>query len=236
MRKSLLGVLCAAAMLVAVSAEPAAAQNFNRHTVLTFSTPVELPGVTLPAGTYVFRLSDSTSDRHVVHVLDADGEKHIATLFAMPARRSVISEENVVTFRETAANEPLPIRYWYFPTDHFGQEFAYPKERALALAAATGESVLSVEGETITRVEPTPAPVVEVEPVQPVQPAQPAPVQPAPVQPAPVETAPVVEMETAGTSGRLPDTASPLPLVGLVGLLSLGGAMVVRAFRRRHAA
>lgn len=216
--KSILGVVCAAAMLMAVTAEPATAQNFNRHTVVTFSAPVELPGMTLPAGTYTFRLSDSTSDRHVVHVLDANGEKHIATLFAMPATRSEISEENVITFRETAANEPLPIRYWYFPNDRFGQEFAYPADRALAIAQATGETVLSVEGDQITRVEP--APVVEV----------------APVQPAPVQTAPVTEPAPLPVqTTELPDTASPLPIVGLVGLLSLGGALVVRAFRRSAA-
>ena len=226
--KSILGVICSAAMLMAVTAEPAAAQNFNRHTVITFSAPVELPGMTLPAGTYTFRLSDSTSDRHVVHVLDADGAKHIATLFAMPATRSTVSEETVITFRETAANEPLPIRYWYFPNDRFGQEFAYPAERAAVIAQATGESVLSVEGEQITRIEPTP--VVAVEPVQP-EPVQPAPVETAPVAepaPLPVQT----ETEAVGTSGRLPDTASPLPLVGLVGLMSLGGALLIRAFRR----
>ena len=227
MRKSLLGVICSAAMLIAATAEPAAAQKFNRHTVITFNTPVELPGVTLPAGTYTFRLSDSTSDRHVVHVLDANAEKHIATLFAMPTRRSEISEETVVTFRETAANEPLPIRYWYFPTDHFGQEFAYPAERAQAIAQATGESVLSVEGETITRIEPVPVVEVAPVPVQPVQPVQPV-TTPAPM---PVQT----EMEPVGTTGRLPNTASPLPLVGLVGLLSLGGALAVRAFRRSAA-
>lgn len=213
--KSILGVLCSAAMLMAVTAEPAAAQNFNRHTVVTFSTPVELPGMTLPAGTYTFRLSDSTSDRNVVHVLDANGEKHLATLMAMPASRSEISDENVITFRETAANQPQPIRYWYFPNDRFGQEFAYPAERALAIAQATGESVLSVEGEQITRVEP--APVVEAAPVQPVQPVY----EPAPL---PVQT-----------TERLPDTASPLPLVGLIGLLSLGGALAIRTFRRSAA-
>lgn len=221
--KSILGVLCSSAMLVAAAAAPASAQNFNRHTVVTFNTPVELPGMTLPAGTYTFRLSDSTSDRNVVHVLDANAEKHIATLFAMPASRSEISDENVITFRETAANQPLPLRYWYFPNDRFGQEFAYPAERALAIAQATGESVLSVEGEQITRVEPTPAPVVEPEPVQPVE--------PAPVQTAPVTEPAPMPMETE----RLPDTASPLPLIGLVGLMSLGGALVIRAFRRSAA-
>ena len=225
MRKSLLGAICSAAMLLATTAEPVAAQNFNRHTTITFSAPVELPGITLPAGTYTFRLSDSTSDRHVVHVLDANGEKHLATLFAMPATRSAVSEETVVTFRETAANQPLPIRYWYFPNDRFGQEFAYPTERALAIAAATGESVLSVEGEAITRVEPTPAPV-----------AEPAPVQPAPVEPAPTAVIePQQEMEAAVATETLPDTASPLPLIGLIGLMSLGGAVVIRAFRRSAA-
>lgn len=224
--KSILGAICSAAMLMAATAEPVAAQNFNRHTVVTFNAPVELPGMTLPAGTYTFRLSDSTSDRHVVHVLDAKAEKHIATLFAMPATRSAISDETVVTFRETVANRPLPIRYWYFPNDRFGQEFAYPADRAIAIAQATGESVLSVEGEQITRVEP--APVVEAAPVEPAQPV--APVQPVePAQPV-TEPAPLpVQAE------RLPDTASPLPLVGLVGLMSLGGALVIRAFRRSAA-
>lgn len=215
--KSILGLTCAAAMLMAVTAQPAAAQNFNRHTVVTFNSPVELPGMTLPAGTYTFRLSDSTSDRHIVHVLDADGEKHIATVMAMPATRSAVSEETVVTFRETTANQPLPIRFWYYPNDTFGQEFAYPRERALAIAQATGESVLAVEGEEITRVEPAP---VAVEPA-------PAPVQPTIVEPEPVEP--------VGTSGRLPETAGELPLVGLIGLLALGGALAMRAIRRSAA-
>lgn len=34
-----------------------------------------------------------------------------------------------------------------------------------------------------------------------------------------------------GTSGDLPGTASPLPLAGLLGLLSLGGALAIRARR-----
>ncbi|HEX6323498.1 MAG TPA: hypothetical protein VFZ36_07220 [Vicinamibacterales bacterium] len=233
--KSILGVTCAAALLMAVTAQPAAAQNFNRHTVVTFSSPVELPGITLPAGTYTFRLSDSTSDRHIVHVLDADGEKHIATVMAKPATRSAVSEETVVTFRETAANQPLPIRYWYYPNDTFGQEFAYPRERALAIAQATGESVLAVEGEEITRVEATvaePAPVTVPTPTPTPTPTP----MPTPVQP--VEPAPVVEpepVEPVGTSGRLPETAGELPLVGLIGLLALGGALAMRAIRRSAA-
>lgn len=209
--KATLGVLCATAMLTAVTAVPAAAQTFDRVTKLTFTAPVELPGMTLPAGTYTFRLVDSESDRHVVHVLDANETNHITTLHAMPTSRSEASEVTVVTFRETAADAPLPIRFWYYPNDRMGQEFAYPKDRALAIANATGESVLAMDGDQITHVEPTPAPVETVQPVyvEPVQPVQPV----------------------VATTGELPDTASELPLVGLIGLLALGGALVIRTSR-----
>lgn len=217
--KATLGVLCATAMLTALTAVPATGQTFDRVTKITFSTPVELPGMTLPAGTYTFRLVDSESDRHVVQVLDANDEKHITTLHAMPTRRSETSDETVVTFRETVAGQPLPVRFWYYPNDQYGQEFAYPKDRALAIAAATGESVLAIEDEQITRVEPAPVatPEAEVEAAAPV-------VEPEPVEPV----APVEPMEPA----ELPDTASPLPLVGLIGLVSLGSAFALRAYRR----
>jgi hypothetical protein len=38
---------------------------------------------------------------------------------------------------------------------------------------------------------------------------------------------------TAGTEDQLPRTASPLPIAGILGLLSLGGAFGLRALRRR---
>lgn len=237
--KSILGVLCSMVLLTAVTAEPAAAQTYERVTRLTFSAPVELPGMILPAGTYTFRLVDSDSTRHVVNVFDADDEKHIHTVFAMPARRVDISDETVVTFRETALAAPLPIRYWYYPADHMGQEFAYDKDRALEIAAATGESVLAIEDDEITRVEASPTVTTTPPPVV-VEPA-PVVVEPAPVVVEPVEIEPVrpvvvepvhPEMRPVATTGELPDTASPLPLVGLVGLIALGGALVTRAYRR----
>ena len=104
--KWVLGAICSTALLVGASAQPAAAQNYERVTKLTFSAPVELPGKTLPAGTYTFRLVDSDSDRHVVNVFDANDEKHIHTVHAMTARRSDPSEVTVVTFRETAIDAP----------------------------------------------------------------------------------------------------------------------------------
>jgi hypothetical protein len=209
----------------------AAAQTWNRTTSLTFSTAVELPGITLPAGTYTFRLGDSMSDRHIVQVLDKDGMKLHTTILAIPARRNIVTDETVVTFHELPAEMTPAVRFWYYPGDQSGQEFAYPKAQAVRIAAASRAAVLSVDGDAIARVEPEATAAVAV----PAQPETPQVETPTP-QPAPqIDTQARAETQVAGTSGRqrLPATASSLPLAGLIGLLSLGGAIVTRAIRAR---
>jgi hypothetical protein len=218
--KTLRSVVCVTMLLTAAAAS--AQSNLNRTTYLTFSTPVELPGVTLPAGTYTFRLSDSTSDRHVVQVLDKDGAKLHTRILAVPAKRLHVDEETVVTFHELPAEATPAVRYWYYPGDEIGQEFAYPKDQALRLAAASGEPVLAVDAEDASMT----AQMTRVEPDAADQPPADTTAQP--------DTHPRDDgTRAAGTSRteRLPQTASNLPLVGLLGLLSLGGAIAVRATR-----
>ena len=81
-------VFCLALMGVVYS--PAAkADGWNRKTVMTFSAPVEIPGVhlkgwgVLPAGTYVFKLLDSQVDRHIVQIFNKDETVVYATILAM---------------------------------------------------------------------------------------------------------------------------------------------------------
>ncbi len=70
-------VLCAAVIATAFSPS-AKADDWNQKTVVTFSQPVETPGVhikgwaVLPAGTYVFKLLGSPSDRHIVQIFNQD--------------------------------------------------------------------------------------------------------------------------------------------------------------------
>ena len=65
----------------------------NQKTVITFSGPVEIPGVhltgwaVLPAGTYVFKILDSQSDRHIVQIFNKDETKVYATILAIPNYR-----------------------------------------------------------------------------------------------------------------------------------------------------
>jgi hypothetical protein len=218
----------------------AAADQWNKKTVITFDQPVETPGVhiqgwaVLPAGTYVFRLLESPSDRHIVQIFNQDETVIYATVLAIPNYRLRATGKTVITFRERPAGEPQSLRAWFYPGDNFGQEFVYPKEKALALARETNTPVLAAEiaPEVTAPIVSAPAepvvvaliqaPVVAVKPTGEV------------VQIAEVVTLPPAEVQVAEVAvpeATLPKTASQFPLIGLAGLLALGLALALRFVR-----
>src|SRR5689334_25382547 len=113
----LLGLACGVAVFVCLTAAPALAQPLDKRTLFTFSGPVTLPGVTLPAGQYLFRLADPNSSAKVVQVLNADGTKHFGLFFALPAERLEPASSPEVRFMETASGTPLAIKTWWYPGD-----------------------------------------------------------------------------------------------------------------------
>jgi len=235
------------------------AQDFNtqERTFLTFSAPVELPGVTLQPGTYVFKLADTPS-RNVVQVMNKDETDIIGQWLFVPAERRDVTGETVITFKETKEGTTPAVQYWYYPAEKIGKEFIYPKDQALKIAARTGATVKTEEGDVSAD-----AAVVNGSGVPAEQPAAEATVavaEPAPakveVQAQTTESGVTPRTETAvGTSGsgdqsatdrgvrqesttaynnsELPRTASPLPLSGLLGLFSLASAAGLRRFRRQ---
>jgi len=138
---------CAVALLALFTA-PANAQPLDKRVIFTFSGPVVLPGVTLPAGTYLFRIA--TENRNIIQVLNGDGTKIYGTFFAISAHRNVRPEKPEVRFMETAATKPHAIRTWWYPGDSTGFEFIYPKEQARLLAKGASESVLTTKAQTTT--------------------------------------------------------------------------------------
>src|ERR1700752_1950136 len=133
-----------------IGSPTASAQFASKKTTVTFNEPVESPGVTaqvLPAGVYVFRLLDSLSDRHIVQVFNKD-ESHIyATILAIPNYRLRATDKTVMTFSERAAGDPQAIRAWFYPGDNWGQEFVYPKNKAVELAKMANVPVLYIPEE-----------------------------------------------------------------------------------------
>ena len=141
--RSIAATACAALLLTSAAATAQTTQD--RLTNVTFSGPVSIPGKTLPAGTYVFKLADSPADRHIVQVFDKDQTQLYATLLAIPADRTEADGDPVITFKETASDRPPAVRYWYYAGERAGNEFVYPKSQAMMIARATGEPVMSVD-------------------------------------------------------------------------------------------
>ena len=139
-------LVCAVALLALTT--PANAQPLDKRVIFNFSGPVTLPGVTLPSGSYLFRVA--TPNRTIVQVLSADGTKIYGTFFSIAAHRHVVPEKPEVRFMETSSTMPHAIRTWWYPSDSTGFEFIYPKDQARLLAKGASESVLTTKAQTTT--------------------------------------------------------------------------------------
>jgi hypothetical protein len=222
----------------------AKADEWNKETTLTFNEAVEVPGKVLPAGTYLFRLVDSQSDRNIVQIFTADHRQLLATIMAIPAARLDIPDKTIVTFEERTAGSPEAIKTWFYPGDNYGLEFVYHKQPEM-----TGNS------------EPLPAPPAAAN-AAPVPEANPAPfvsentadrevlpLESAPMeqeqQPAPEVTASSEEAQAMPPAAPqlpaedlpagLPQTAGNFAILPLMGAAFLAAGLKLRAVVRRHA-
>jgi len=220
----------------------AKADEWNRKTVVTFSQPVEIPGVhlkgwgVLPAGTYVFKILDSQSDRHIVQIFNKAQTKVYATILAIPNYRLKTTGKTVITFRERPVGQPEALRAWFYPGRNWGEEFVYHKAKAVELAQAANVPVLALPAEVPMEVEQPEEPqVVEQLKQAPVVAVKPTGEE---VEVAAVVTPPPAaelkpDIAPAPAAAKLPQTASPLPLTALLGLLALGGAWALRLVQKR---
>lgn len=237
------------ALLGAVTSPAVKADSWDRKSVITFSGPVEIPGVhqkgwgILPAGTYVFKILDSQSDRHIVQIFNKDENEVYATILAIPNYRLKATDKTVMTFTERPAGQPEALRAWFYPGRNWGEEFVYGKAMAVELAKTTNTAVLYTPAELPVEVEEpiktADAPAVvamKTAPVMAVKPTGEDVELAEVVTPPPAEIAPTpapVQMAAAETPAELPHTASPMGLIALIGLLALGGALTLRLMQKR---
>lgn len=209
------------AFVGAASASPARGQDVNQKTILTFSQPFEIPGHVLPAGSYTFQLVDSANDRHVVQVLNADGSRQIALVMAVPNYRLTPTDKTVISFNEALVGQPETIRAWFYPGRSVGQEFVYPKRRALELAAVARVPVAAIAVDT-------PDPDLKTVAIVAITPER----REVPLATV-IQTRPMADqnqtLASAGQSQRrqLPRTASSLPLIAMLGFVCLGLATML---------
>jgi hypothetical protein len=220
------------------------ADQWDKKTVITIDEAMQLPNATLQPGTYVLKLHDSPSDRHIVQVFDKDGKHLITTVLAIPNLRLRPTGKSAFAFWEVPAGRPKALRAWFYPGDNFGQEFAYPKEEAVLITASNTTSTVPVNNtkpEELAATEPVETAVAEPAPAVPVATPEPGPTPaPAPVEVAVAQTpppapavvnepapAPVADTskQTSAPVETLPQTASNVPLIALLGFLSLAAAV-----------
>ncbi len=214
---------------------PMFGDEWNKKTTLTFSQPVEIPGVVLPAGQYVFKLLDFNSNRHIVQVFSSDEDKIFATILAIPHYRLEPTSETVILFEERPSDRPMAIHAWFYPGNGIGQEFVYPKERALELARETRKPVLTgVVQPTETPKELAETPVVAVTPDSKevtLSEVLAPPVADRTTEPSPEPAAVPAPAESVAPTPELPETASSLPLIALVGFSAIGCGLFLRRQR-----
>ena len=233
-------LLFGAALIAAALTPSVKADQWDKKTIITINEPVQMPSccnpdhvVVLQPGTYVLALVDSLSDRHIVRVFEQDQKTVVTTILAIPNYRLQPTDTSTFQFWETPAGQPKAMRAWFYPGDNFGQEFAYPKTKSVEIAKVAHAPVPAVVVETETEAELKTAPVVVVDekgeekPVEVVVAKAEPPVQPAP---EPRATTPVYE---APAPAKLPDTASPYPLFGLIGLGSIIASKLISRFSKR---
>ncbi len=183
-------------------AMPSFADQWDKKTIITIGSPMQMPNTTLQPGTYTLKLLDSTSNRHIVTVWDRDGMRLVTTVLATPNYRLQPTGKSAFTFWETPANQPPALRAWFYPGDNFGQEFAYPKAKAQEIAMLNrGATPPTIDDSRFaTREEPKPSATEATSPAPAATPepgsgpaeiasASPAPAEPEPA-PAPVAAAP----------------------------------------------
>ncbi len=245
-----------------IFAGKASASDWDKKTIVTFGETVQIPGQALPAGTYVFKLLDSSSNRHIVQVFDRDQRKVLATLLAIPNDRMETPDRTMIHFEECLSSEPPAVKTWFYPGDSIGQEFVYPKDQSLQVARNSPWAVKGTKEVAENTAPAGPAPVIDTTPTPaptddanatsdistPDQSAAEGAQLPSPSaeetsdaglpqdqSPAPAAQPDASSDKPDEPSGKLPKTGSEIPLIAMLGLSSLGGAGLLCIRRRRSA-
>ncbi len=226
---TVVAALCGVGLAMGVVVNSAQADQWDKKTILTVSQPIQVKERLLQPGTYVFKLMNSMSDRHIVQIFNGDQSRIIDTVLAIPNYRLQPTGDSKFAFWETPPGNAKALRAWFYPGDNFGQEFPYPKHFIQLEASVTTASPSPVS-ETAAPVTQPAEPQSQKEETQPEELAQAAPPPQPPTTPAPAAEQPSAERAAPES---LPKTASPYPLIALSGLLSLGLYGLLRL--KRHA-
>jgi hypothetical protein len=97
------------------------ADEWNKKTNIKIDRSIDVQGTVLPAGSYVMKLLIN-SDRRTVEIYNADDNRLITTVLAIPAYRPDAGNSEFKFYGATEGRPPA-LRTWFYPGDNFGFEF-----------------------------------------------------------------------------------------------------------------
>lgn len=234
--RKLLTFACATAVAVGLLPTTAAAQLPDRRTFFTFSGPFTIPGATLPAGKYVFRLANPETSARVVQVFSADGRTPYGMFFSRPAERRDPAPKSEIRFLETAKGMPAAVQTWWYEGERTGFEFVYPKAQARKLAQGSKDAVLTTQAETTTAGQTNTSNLTRISASGQESNADAAAesagiTQEGQVADASLAFSAAPQSNSAQARSGLPATASDVPMFAVFGLLAIAGAVLLRVWR-----
>jgi hypothetical protein len=117
-------------MLAVAALASVHADSWRDTTYVTFSGSVALPGVTLPAGTYIFERADILSSRNIVQVTSRDRSRvYLVTLTDRTFRPAGWPTNRHISLGEAPAGGVPPVLAWYPVDENVGHRFIYPTKR-----------------------------------------------------------------------------------------------------------
>ena len=122
----LLGIAMGGVLAIAAMMPLARADEWNQATKLTFDQSFEVPGLSLPAGTYWFKVPDSSSGRKIVQIYNSDRSEMITQLPSIATERVTPTDRPELSFAEAFAQHSPLLLTWFYPDRTIGHEFVYP--------------------------------------------------------------------------------------------------------------
>jgi hypothetical protein len=200
------------------------ADDSAKQMTVTIQSPEQVPGSVLPAGTYMFKQTGAQSGWAIVQIYSNDGSALVTTILAYSNPKLASNGQNVIVYPANGSGSIPAIEGIVFTGDSTVEQFAYPKTSADQIGLAnhiripttgTDDAYPSALPDAASSWS---APVASESSSDATMTAQ--------------NTAQSTEPNSAQTrQEKLPQTASPLPLIALIGLFSIAGIMILRKVR-----
>jgi hypothetical protein len=208
----LLGIVC---LVTSMAAPVTRADDSVKQATVTIQSPEQVPGSVLPAGTYVFKQTGMQSGWAIVQIYSKDGSALVTTILAYPNAQVLSNGQNFVVYPVTGSGSVPAMEGIVFAGDSTVQQFAYPEATADQIGAANHLRI----------------PTTGTDDAYPSALPDAASSWSAPVT-SRSDGAMTAQSTAMARQETLPQTASPLPLVALIGLFSIIGIVILRKVRR----